>query len=293
MRKMLYEVPEDCNGWTLKKFLRNRSGVSGTVLKRAKAGNDIYINGSPARVDSVLRPGSTIQIDIIDLPRWKPKAEPGHIHIRYMDEDMYILDKPAPLACQATPKQPEGTLENRLCHYYKNEPDFVFRPINRLDKGTSGLMCCARNSYSCHILQRKLHTGEFSREYLAVVEGRMFGEGTISLPISKEKEATVKRVIDSCYGRDAVTHYQVVYTGPNRTLVRLKLETGRTHQIRVHLSSVGFPIVGDFLYGTEEPELPGRFALHSTYLRTLQPVTGVEIAVESPLPGELRALLNV
>jgi 23S rRNA pseudouridine1911/1915/1917 synthase len=176
------------------------------------------------------------------------------------------------------------TLENRLAFCY---PDMIFRPLNRLDRGTSGLMAAAKHAHAAQILQKQLHTDAFVREYLAVVEGYMTGEGTIDAPIAKEEAATVRRVIDYERGVRAVTHYRVERSGEQFSLVRLRLETGRTHQIRVHLSHMGHPIVGDFLYGHEDPRLPGRFALHSTYIRLVQPVTGEIIERTSPLPSEL------
>ena len=120
----------------------------------------------------------------------------------------------------------------------------------------------------------------------------MTGSGTIDLPIAKEDAATVRRVVNVRTGKTAITHYNVLRYGNGRTLVRLRLETGRTHQIRVHLSHVGHPIVGDFLYGTELQELPGRFALHSSYIALDHPITGERIEREVPLPPELEKLLS-
>ena len=152
-------------------------------------------------------------------------------------------------------------------------------------------MAAAMNAHATQRLQRQLHTDAFLREYLAVVEGRMEGEGVVDAPIAKEAAATVRRVIDHENGVRAVTHYQVVQSGRRYSLVRLRLETGRTHQIRVHLSHLGHPIVGDFLYGAEDERLPGRFALHSTFIQLNHPVTGGTIRCESPLPEALRRLL--
>ena len=211
----------------------------------------------------------------------------------YEDDDVIIIDKPAPLATQRSPKQPGGTLENRLAHRYRDRPGgFVFRPLNRLDRGTSGLMAAAMNAHATHCLQKQLHTDAFVREYLAVVDGRMTGEGVIDAPIAKAQAATVRRVIDHERGLPAATRYRVIASGERRSLVRLRLETGRTHQIRVHLASIGHPVAGDFLYGAEDPRLPGRFALHSTYIRLVHPVTGDVIERESPLPDALAALME-
>ena len=184
-----------------------------------------------------------------------------------------------------------GTLENRLAYLYQDRPDFVFRPLNRLDRGTSGLMAAAMNAHAAQRLQKQLHTETFIREYLAVVEGRMAGEGAIDAPIAKEAAATVRRVVDHERGKPAVTRYRVEQTDGRYTLVRLRLETGRTHQIRAHLAHIGHPVAGDFLYGTEDPRLPGRFALHSAYIPFVHPVTGEIVERISPLPEALRRLL--
>ena len=167
----------------------------------------------------------------------------------------------------------------------------MFRPVNRLDRGTSGLMAAAKHAHAYQRMQRQLHTPAFVREYLAVAEGILEGEGVIDLPIAKEDAATVRRVVDFEHGRPAITRYRALEHRNHRTLVRLRLETGRTHQIRVHLSHLGHPICGDFLYGTELRALPGRFALHSARIALEHPVTGARIECVSPLPAELERLL--
>ena len=169
---------------------------------------------------------------------------------------------------------------------------FVYRPVNRLDKGTSGLMVIARDGVSQHRLQSLLHTEAFERVYLAVTLGAPEHDaGTIDLPIAKEDAASVRRVVRPD-GKPSVTHYEVLQRSGNRALVRLRLETGRTHQIRVHLAALGCPVFGDFLYGTESEALPGRFALHSHLLTLRHPVTGDCLTLTSPLPDGLRRLLD-
>ena len=203
-----------------------------------------------------------------------------------------MIDKPAPLSTQSSPRQPDNTLENRLAWRYRDVPGFVFRPVNRLDKGTSGLMVAAKHAHSQMLLSRQLHTPEFAREYLAVTDGvPAEPEGVIDAPIGKADGATVRREVRAD-GKPSRTAYRTLEAGNGRALLRLKLDTGRTHQIRVHLSHIGCPVFGDFLYGTERPDaLPGRFALHSAYVRFLHPLTGQALEFESPLPGALRALL--
>lgn len=169
---------------------------------------------------------------------------------------------------------------------------FDYHPVNRLDKGTSGLLCVARHAHAQRLLTRQLHTDSFIREYLAVTEGiPAQPEGVIDAPIARLGAGAKRAVCPG--GQRAVTHYRVEQTAGNRALVRLRLETGRTHQIRVHLSHIGCPICGDYLYGRELPELKDRFALHSARLRCIQPVTGETVNIVEPMPEAMEKLLCV
>ena len=288
MRQLTAIAAEKDAGRQVKYFVRGDMGVSFGQFAALKRQDGLRVNGVPVHADHRLRPGDAVTVRLVDGAGGKSVApEDMPVDVVWEDEDLLIIDKPAPLACQCSPKQPERTLENRLAFRYRERPGFVFRPLNRLDRGTSGLMAAAMNAHAAQHLQRQLHTDQFVREYLAVVEGRMTGAGVIDAPIAKEPAATVRRVVDPVNGQRAVTHYRVLASGDARSLVRLRLETGRTHQIRVHLAHLGHPIVGDFLYGTENPRLPGRFALHSTYIRLVHPVTGEVVERQSPLPEGL------
>lgn len=203
------------------------------------------------------------------------------LRVAFEDEYLMMVDKPAPLPSASSPRQALPTLENAVYAYLGCPEDFVYRPVNRLDKGTSGLMLVAKTAYAQDQMQQLLHTDHFQREYLAVAEGRLpEKQGLIDLPIRKADGATVKREVGPG-GKEARTWYWVLREENDRSLIRLRLDTGRTHQIRVHLSALGCPIVGDFLYGTESEELPGRFALHSFRCRFLHPVTGQWVERES------------
>ena len=293
MRQLTAVAGDKDAGRKVKFFVRGDMGVSYGQFSALKQRDGLLVNGVPVHANHPLRPGDAVTVALEDAPGGRSVApEAGPVSIVYEDEDLLLIDKPAPLACQCSPKQPGGTLENRLAYRYRDRPGFVFRPLNRLDKGISGLMAAAMNAHAAQRLQRQLHTDQFIREYLAVVEGRMEGEGVIDAPIAKAPEATVRRVVDYENGRPAVTQYRVERSGEDRSLVRLRLETGRTHQIRVHLSHLGHPIVGDFLYGQEDERLPGRFALHATYIRLTHPVTGDVVEAESPLQEALEALLT-
>ena len=280
MRVLSQTVCTSDAGRLVKYFARGGMGVSYHQFAALKQRDGLRVNGEPVHANYVLREGDVVEVWLTDAVT-DVEPDPTPVNVVWEDEDILIIDKPAPLACQCSVKQTGMTLENRLAHRY---PGMVFRPLNRLDKGTSGLMAAAKNAHAAQLLQRQLHTDDFIREYLAVVEGVMTGEGTIDAPIAKAPAATVRRVVDFESGVRAVTHYRVERTGDACSLVRLRLETGRTHQLRVHLSWLGHPIVGDFLYGHEDARLPGRFALHSTYLRLTHPITGATIEQTSPPP---------
>ena len=289
MRKLSAIVPEDGDGRLLKHFVRGAMGVSYGQFAALKAREGVLVNGVSRHADFRLRRGDAVTVLLEDAPRPPVPFDPTPVSVAWEDEDLLLLDKPAPLACQCSARQEGMTLENRLAWRYRDDPGFVFRPLNRLDRGTSGLMAAAKNAHAAQRLQKQLHTDDFVREYVALVEGRLEGEGVIDAPIAKEDAATVRRIVDPERGRPAVTHYRALLSGDRRSIVRLRLETGRTHQIRVHLAHLGHPIAGDFLYGSEDPRLPGRFALHSTYIRLVHPVTGERIERASPLPPELTA----
>lgn len=291
--ELTVRITEKDAGRKIKYFARSEMKISYSQYCAMKASDGLRVNGEPVHANYLLRVGDVVTAALPESGGSKA-VEPEELPVRiaYGDDDLLIVDKDAPLACQCTPKQSCGTLENRLAWLYREQGDFVFRPVNRLDKGTSGLMAVARHAHAYQLLQTQLHTPNFVREYLAVVEGELAGEGRIDLPIAKEDAATVRRVIDLEYGKPAVTHYRALSCGNGRTLVRLRLETGRTHQIRVHMAAIGHPVAGDFLYGHELAFLPGRFALHSAAIELDQPLTGARIRIESPLPDELRILLQ-
>lgn len=277
-------------GRKIKFYVRGRMGVSYGQFSSLKMRGGLRVNGEVVHANHVLAEGEVVEVVIEEQSASDIVPDYAPVNVVYEDDDILIIDKPAPLACQASARNPEPALENRLAGKYGSE--FVFRPLNRLDKGTSGLLCAAKHAHACQKLQKTLHTDEYVREYLAVVCGEMTGGGVVDLPIAKIDAASIKRVIDHEKGQSAVTHWKSEGVFGGYSLIRLRLETGRTHQIRVHMAAMGHPIAGDFLYGTELECLPGRFALHSARIRLTQPVTGEVIDMESPLPAELMKLIE-
>ena len=280
----LYTVTVEDEGKRLREILRERMQISYSAMKSAKWNGEIRVNGARSTVDVRVRPGDRIEVLMPERqPVFIPEAFEIPLEIPYEDEWMMIVDKPAPLASQSSRSHPGNSLENAVYSYLGQPEGFIYRPVNRLDKGTSGLMVIAKDGHSQDLLQRELHTADFRREYVAMTAGIPEPEeGVIDLPIGKVDGATVRREIRQD-GKPARTHYRVTEKRPDgRAMVRLRLETGRTHQIRVHLAAIGCPVCGDFLYGTEMPEeFPGRFALYSAYVRVWHPMTGAFIEMES------------
>ena len=285
-------LPEE-DGWRVTRIIRDTLQVSSSQFKSARWNGQLLVDGQPAHAKDVVHAGQTVTLVPSEAaPCYHPEPWDIPLTIPYVDDDLLVVDKPAPLASQSSQRQGDNTLENALCAWEGNPADYVYRPVNRLDKGTSGLMLVARNPHAQQLLQRQLHTADMVREYLAVTEGAPPQDsGIIDLPIGKADGATVRRCI-AFDGKPAVTRYWVLERSNGRALVRLRLETGRTHQIRVHLSAIGCPVAGDFLYGTELPDqLPRRFALHSHTLTLLHPISRAHLSFESPLPEELKRLL--
>ena len=282
-------LPAD-DGRKIKFYVRGAMGVSYGQFASLKMREGMRVNGVPVHANYILRTGDRVEVAIEETGSSLAEPVAGEVDVRYEDDALMILNKPAPLACQSSSRNAAPALENFLMAKYGD--GFVFRPLNRLDKGTSGLMCAAKNAHAYQLMQKTLHTGDYLRQYLAVVCGRLEGSGVVDAPIAKEDAATVRRVVDFEKGKPAVTRWESQGIFGDYSLVRLTLETGRTHQIRVHMAHLGHPVAGDFLYGTELACLPGRFALHSARIRLTHPMTGEVLEITSPLPEELQILLQ-
>ena len=288
MHELSVMISSGLAGRSVKSVALGQMKVSFGQLKRMKFSDHILVDGIPRHTDYILRAGECLRLcfPVETGPRVGAGSEA--LHVVWEDPDILIIDKPAPLPSVAS-RQGGETLENRVFSYLGCPEGFVYRPVNRLDKGTSGLMMAAKNAHIQQRMQRMLHTDGFIREYLAVVDGRPGEEkGVIDLPIGHRPG--IKRVIDAA-GMPAFTEYEVLKTGEIRSLLRLKLHTGRTHQIRVHLAALGCPVAGDFLYGQEDERLPGRFALHSYRLCFCHPLSGEWVEARSPMPANLQEMV--
>lgn len=280
---MDYTVKPEEAGRRVRDILRRSVGVSYTALKSARWNGRIRLNGGAARADAFVSAGDVVSIEWAeDKPAYTLKPWALEIPVPWMDEQLMVCDKPAGIASQASRNHPEDSLENAVYARLQCPENFIYRPVNRLDKGTGGLMVIARTPHAQHLMQRQLHTPDFRRRYLALTDGTPEKrEGVLDFPIGKMPGATVKRMVSEG-GKPSRTRYRVLGEEKGGALVLLELETGRTHQIRVHLSQIGCPVRGDFLYGTERPgEFPGCFALHSAMVDFRHPMTGERIRLVS------------
>ena len=299
MRILTYTVTQADAGRAVRSVVPRRFSLGQHAFRRLKVLEAIWVNGHAVRADYLLQAGEIIEVHLPDDEAAQLCTSSEELHpglppsfIRYQDEDLIIAAKGAPLPTLPASHIPSGTLREQLVSMLgADEETFVYHPVNRLDKGTSGLLCIARHAHAQRLLTGQLHTGSFVREYLAVTEGvPMDSEGVINAPIARLGTGARRAVLKD--GQRSVTHYRIEKTDEKRSLLRLRLETGRTHQIRVHLAHIGCPIAGDYLYGTELPELAGRFALHSAHILLTQPITGKRIEIDEPLPQELAALIR-
>ena len=291
-RILTYEIQPEDAGRTVAEYLRSR-GFSRHLLIRLKTMPDgITLDGVPVlpshrfffdRVKSLL----TIRLREEEASEHIAPV-PLPLTIVYEDEDLLVLDKPPDMPIHPSMGNYENTLANALAYYYEQqERPFIFRCINRLDRDTSGLLIVAKNAYSSVVLSAQMKERHIHREYLAVIQGLAPERGTIDAPIGRQPGSVIARCVDPVNGDPAVTHFTRMAISPNGTysLLRIRLDTGRTHQIRVHMRHIGHPLPGDFLYCPDYRHFK-RQPLHSHRLSFSHPVTGEEMTFTSPLPED-------
>lgn len=281
-------------GREVKSLLRQELGLSGTVLRRIKWLPDgILLDGARVTVRTRVQPGQTLSVRLSDPPD-APQPEPadGPLDLLWEDPDLAVVNKAAGVLVHPSHGHFDDTVGNCLMARWRaGEEAAGFHPVHRLDKGTTGLLVVAKHAHGQERLKQQLHTGDFTRRYLAVCEGLPdWDERTIDAPIAPVEGSLMKREVRAD-GLPARTRCRVLCRRAGRTLLALTLDTGRTHQIRVHLAHAGHPLTGDFLYGTEDPALIPRPALHSWQLALTHPVTGARLTLEAPVPEDLARLM--
>jgi len=295
MRRLVLPITAELAGIRVDTLLKKRLGLSGTVVRRVKwLPEGILVDGVRVNTRYCPSEGQILSVQLSDPERRSGIVPtPGPIDIVFEDEDVIVLNKAPGLSVHPGPGHFDDTLGNFLLHYYdQSGQDCDFHPVHRLDRGTSGLMVAAKHPHAQEVLKNQLHTDNFRRGYLAVCEGVPIpAQGTIEAPLGSKPGSLVEQTVRSD-GKSARTHYRVLETKNGRTLLRLDLDTGRTHQIRVHMAYIGHPLTGDFLYGTEDRALIPRPALHSAYLSFQHPISGKKLNFSLPLPEDMAQLLR-
>ena len=292
-RRLELTITPELAGIKVDTLLKKHLGLSGTVVRRVKWLEDgILVDG--ARVHTDFRPaaGQVLSVRLDDpVRRSGILPAPGPLDILYEDGDLIVLNKAPGVSVHPGPGHFDDTLGNFLLYHYDKEGENAdFHPVHRLDRGTSGLLVAAKHPHAQEVLKNQLHTEDFRRVYLAVCEGVPGPPaGAVDAPLGPKPGSLMEQMVRPD-GKPARTRYAVLRRWGERSLVSLELETGRTHQIRVHMAHIGHPLTGDFLYGTEDRELIGRPALHSGYLSFLHPITKERLQFSVPLPEDMARL---
>lgn len=284
-----YQITAAEEGRKIGDFLREK-GYSRHLLRQLKETEDgLLRNAQPTFTTVALKAGDRIRVRLLEKAEGSEAIMPAPLpfEIVYEDEDLLVVNKPADMPIHPSFQNHGNTLADALTwHYQQHGEDFVYRCINRLDRDTTGLLIVAKHLLSASILSDMVGKREIHREYLAIVKGISPENGTISAPIGRKKGSAILREVNFETGEPAVTHFARLEIRNGLSLVSLKLETGRTHQIRVHMSYIGCPLIGDYLYYPECSRI-SRQALHSHHLSFLHPITGKALSFTAPLPEDM------
>ncbi|QST00834.1 RluA family pseudouridine synthase [Pontibacillus sp. ALD_SL1] len=290
---MKFKIDPKHDGMLVRDYLYHVRAFSRRMVKVIKYDQGILINGSPVTVRAKVRAGDEL---LVHFPAEERGPHLASVHkpisVLYEDDEVIILNKPPFLATIPSVHHLDDTLGNRLMAYYdQHNIPFTLHVVTRLDADTSGVVLVAKNRFVHSLLARKQEEGEIHQTYQAVVEGHLEeNEGTIHAPIDRAPGSIIERCVDP-RGKAAVTHYVVVKETRETSLVHIRLETGRTHQIRVHFNYIGHSLRGDSLYGGIIKGI-NRQALHCSSIRFPHPISGHEIYVEAPLPEDMENLIT-
>lgn len=292
-RILTTEIDENYDGEKLKTLLKQHFKMSTALISVLKQSNDgICVNGVREHVNYILKKGDKIKLTMREEGSKTITPVKTELDIVYEDEDIIIINKPPHMPTHPSAGHHSDTLANGLAYYFAQKgEERVFRAVNRLDKDTSGLMAVAKNKYSHARLCNEITDGSLKRRYTAIVCGDIETDGTVNAPIERSDDSSIKREVRA-NGQRAVTHYRVLQRFGDYSLLELELETGRTHQIRAHMAHIGHPLLGDWLYGKEDNDLFGRQALHSRYIRFIQPVTGAVLEFKAEIADDMREFIE-
>lgn len=279
---------ESTNFLNVKDVLKNYFGISSRLLLKLKKNNSVYLNNSICNLNDLVSVGDTVSFCLnYEEDNSNIVATNIPLNIVYEDECLLIINKPPNIAIHPSMLHYDNSLSNGVKYYFNLIGlHKKIRPVNRLDRNTSGLVIFAKNEYVQEFLIKEMQIKTFSKEYLAILEGTLDKkQGTINAPIARKKDSIIERCVDNS-GDNSITHYKVLKEFDNFSLVNFKLETGRTHQIRVHSSYIGHPILGDDLYGNKS-NLINRQALHSYKISFIHPKTRRKMHFEIDMPQDM------
>ncbi len=277
---------------TLKDILLDKLNFSVRSLSKMKREQTVLVNKEFKKPSTKIKKGDLIEVKIDEeMANFMPQDL--KFDILYDDFDLIMVNKPPFMVVHPTKSHSDNTVANGVTYYINEKKENVkIRFVNRLDMNTSGLVIVAKNAYSHHALSNDMSLDNVEKVYIAVVKGVVKKDsGTINLPIFRPSEDSIKRVVDD-KGQASITHYEVLERLNDATVLKLRLETGRTHQIRVHLSHIGYGIIGDELYGYVDENLINRQALHAYSLKFKQPRTKENLEFKADLPEDMKNLIE-
>lgn len=291
--KLTYKIKENDNYSTIKEVLKAYFNISDRLLLRLKKADKIFLNSTPSSINQFINKNDTIEF-LIDFEEDNSNIVPTKmdLDIVYEDEGYIVINKPAGIPIHPSMDHFTDSLSNGVRYYFdKIDLKKKIRPVNRLDKNTSGLVIFAKNEYIQECLVRQMNEGNFYKEYIAICEGNFENQkGTINAPIARKENSIIERCVNE-NGDTAITDYEVLKYNFEKdySVIKCVLKTGRTHQIRVHMSYIGHPLLGDTLYGNSS-DLIDRQALHSFKVSFIHPISKKSITYVAPMPKDILML---
>lgn len=287
-RILTYEITDETYAPTIRQFLKAHSYSAQVVRRLKETENGITKNGIWARVGDALYTGDILTLTLVEEnSSGNIIPSPLPLTVVYEDEDLMVINKAAGMPIHPSQGNYCNTLANACAYYFRQKNrSFVYRCINRLDRDTTGLLIIAKHLYSASLLSTMSSNRQIERQYLALADGMTPVSGTITAPIARAPGSTIERRVDFADGEYACTHYERIAYKNGYSLISLKLDTGRTHQIRVHMKYIGHPLPGDFLYNPDYTVIT-RQALHSWKLSFQHPVSGEKLCFTAPMPADM------
>ncbi|MBQ7360472.1 MAG: RluA family pseudouridine synthase [Lachnospiraceae bacterium] len=296
IRTFHFAITSKESGMPIGFFLKSMGVSSSCLIQLRKAPGSILINHQPVLMKTPLHEDDLLTVILEEQKQSEHiPAVPLPLDIIYEDEDILVVNKPADMPIHPSMDNYENTLGNAVAYYFKDQMPFVYRCVNRLDRDTTGLTIVAKNQISAGILSQMISNRRVKREYLAISSKSTLPlEGIIDAPITRKEASVIERIVDFEYGEKAVTHYKKITSNESRnlSLLLLHLETGRTHQIRVHMKHIGAPLIGDYLYNPDMTYIQ-RQALHSYRLTLNHPITKEPMQFVAPVPIDMQNALGV